>query len=100
MAHDVVIGTRIPDDLLAELDDAAELLGLSRSEMIRRALAVYVWQTRMVRDDLRTGRGGAWRRIFGPPVAHTDDETDELLAAAFRSIGAKAKPSDEGLSLA
>ena len=97
---DVNIGMRLPRELVAELDDAAELLGLNRSEVIRRGLAVYTWQTRLVRDDLRTGKGGAWRRIFGPPVAVTSDASDETLTAAFRSIGAKGKPSKGGPALA
>ena len=88
---EVNIGFRVPASLVAELDDCAELLGVSRSEVIRRAMAVYIWQTQVVRDDLRKGKGGAWRRIFGPPLAKTDDETDEIFAAAFRSLAARAR---------
>ena len=82
---------RLPNDQLAELDDAAELLGVTRAELIRRACAIYLWQTRCVREDLATGRGGVWRRIFGPPVKLIDDDTDELLAAAFRSFASRTR---------
>lgn len=82
---------RLPNDQLAELDEAAEIIGITRAELIRRACAVYLWQTRYVRDDLRTGKGGVWRRIFGPPVKNINDETDEQLAAAFRSFAARTK---------
>ena len=100
MPKDCVIGVRLPTEMVAEIDETAELLGLSRSEVLRRAVAVYAWQTRVVRDDLRTGKGGAWRRLFGPPVAVTSDASDETLTAAFRSIGAKGKPSKGGPALA
>ena len=86
---------RIKNDVLAELDEAAELIGVTRAEIIRRACAVYLWQTRLVREDRRTGRGGLWRRIFGPPVMQTTDETDELMAAAFRSLAARATRDGE-----
>lgn len=82
---------RLPNDQLAELDEVAQLIGVTRAELIRRACSVYLWQTRYVRDDLRSGRGGVWRRIFGPPVKIINDESDEQLAAAFRSFAARTK---------
>ena len=88
---EVSIGVRVPAEISDQLDECADLLGVTRSEVVRRALGVYLWQTRVVRDDLRQGKGGAWRRIFGPPVARIEDDTDEIFAAAFRSLAARAR---------
>jgi len=82
---------KLPNDQLAELDEAASIIGVTRAELIRRACALYLWQTRYVREDLRSGRGGVWRRLFGPPVKIINDETDEQMAAAFRSFAARTK---------
>ena len=94
------IAVRVPDDLLIEADQLADVLGLSRAEFVRRCIAVYVGQTRPVIDDLQAGRVGPWAWLLGPRVFETGDTTDAQMAKALRSLAGRLshKPSGgEGL---
>jgi hypothetical protein len=91
MKHEVQVNIRCPVDLLGQIDEIAEALGVARSEVVRRALAVYVAQAAPVIADVKAGRGGIWSYIFGPPIRSTGDETDEQMVAALTALTREMK---------
>ena len=83
---DTQVNIRAPLELVEKLDEIADALGVGRSEVVRRALAVYVAQASPVIDDLKKGRGGIWSYIFGPPVRFTGDTSDDQMAEAMKAL--------------
>jgi metal-responsive CopG/Arc/MetJ family transcriptional regulator len=73
---------QLDDVLLADLDRIARELSLSRSELVRRALGVYVTSRDELEEDRRTIE--AYRRI---PEDPTDDELYLRLASEAFSEG-------------
>jgi transposase len=69
------ISARLPDELVAQLDNAARRLNRSRAEVIRQALEYYLDDV----EDLRLGL----ERLQDPadPVLDWDSVRDDLLAA-------------------
>lgn len=92
---DVQIGVRLPEESVAELDALARTLGINRSEVVRRGLAVYIAQARPVVEDYAAGRLGPWAWIFGSPVLKTGDASDDAMERALRSLASKVKTARE-----
>ncbi len=90
------VNIRAPIDLVEKLDEIAEALGVGRSEVVRRALAVYVAQASPVIDDLKQGKGGIWSYIFGPPVRLTGDKSDDQMAEAMKALYTEMKKQRRG----
>jgi transposase len=69
------VTARLPDELVKQLDEAAQRLKRSRAELIRRAIAYYLDDV----EDLRLG----FERLNDPadPVLDWDDVKRDLLAA-------------------
>jgi len=87
------VNMRCPTELVDEIDEIADALGVPRSEVVRRALSMYVAQARPVIDDLKAGRGGLWSFLFGPSVRRVGDETDERMLEALNALTREMKKS-------
>lgn len=87
----ISVNVRVGAELIEKLDEIGEALGLGRSEIVRRAMSVYVAQAQPVIEDLKAGRGGLWSYLFGPPVRATGDETDEQMLVALNALAREMK---------
>jgi metal-responsive CopG/Arc/MetJ family transcriptional regulator len=85
------VNLRCPTDQVEKLDELAEAIGVQRSEIVRRAIAVYIAQAYPVLEDMKAGRGGVWSYLFGPPVRQTGDASDQQMIDALNALSRELK---------
>jgi len=83
----------LPDELIEGLDLAASEIGVSRSALIRRAVARFL---PTLNTAIENSKPGDWADevvylLLGAPVKRTGDETDEQLAEAVNAMRQRLK---------
>ena len=83
----------LPERLIEALDLIAKEVGVSRSQVIRRACVRYLPQINKMVEESKPGNWAdeLFYLVGGPPVKRTGDDTDEAVIDALNAMRERLK---------